>query len=157
MKIVICDHKESLDRDVSAEIKLLKNSLGEMTDVVVYEYDGDNEKLKEAISDADGVMTSYVTFTDEIISSCQKLKAISINATGYNFIDLDSANRNNVKVAVISEYCTQEVSEHAFSLALAVARNLKNTVTVSMLIKNIPLTVYRVCSGLKVQPLVLWG
>lgn len=125
MKIVICDHKESLDRDVSAEIKLLKNSLGEMTDVVVYEYDGDNEKLKEAISDADGVMTSYVTFTDEIISSCQKLKAISINATGYNFIDLDSANRNNVKVAVISEYCTQEVSEHAFSLALAVARNLK--------------------------------
>jgi len=125
MKIVICDHKESLDRDVSAEIKLFKNMLGEMTDVVVHEYNGDDEQLKKVISEADGVMTSYVTFTDEILSACQKLKAISINATGYNFIDLDSANRNNVKVAVIAEYCTQEVSEHAFSLALAVARNLK--------------------------------
>lgn len=67
-------------------------------------------------------MTSYVTFTDEIISSCPKLKAISINLTGYNFIVLASENKNDVKVAVISEYCTQEVSEHAFSLALAVAR-----------------------------------
>ncbi|MCS3432216.1 NAD(P)-dependent oxidoreductase [Klebsiella sp. BIGb0407] len=125
MKIVICDHKESLDRDVSAEIKLFKDMLGEKTHVIVHEYDGDNEKLKEVISDADGVMTSYVSFTDEIISSSRKLKAISINATGYNFIDLASAHRNNVKIAVISEYCTQEVSEHAFSLALAVARNLK--------------------------------
>lgn len=125
MKIVICDHKESLDRDVSAEVKLFKDMLGEESDVIVHEYDGNNEKLKSVISDADGVMTSYVTFTDEIISSCAKLKAISINATGYNFIDLASANKNDVKVAVISEYCTQEVSEHAFSLALAVARNLK--------------------------------
>jgi len=125
MKIVICDHKESLDRDVSAEVKLLKNMLGEETHVVVHEYNGDNEKLKNIIHDADGVMTSYVTFDDDVISSSQNLKAISINATGYNFIDLASANRNNVKVAVISEYCTQEVSEHAFSLALAVARNLK--------------------------------
>lgn len=125
MKIVICDHKESLDRDVAAEINLLKNMLGEETNVIVYEYDGNDEKLKTAISDADGIMTSYVTFTDEIISSCENLKAISINATGYNFIDLESARKNNVKIAVISEYCTQEVSEHAFSLALAVARNLK--------------------------------
>lgn len=125
MKIVICDHKESLDRDVAAEIDLLKNMLGDKTDIVVHEYHGDDEKLKEVISDADGIMTSYVTFTDDIISSCQKLKAISINATGYNFIDLESAKRHQVKVAVISEYCTQEVSEHAFSLALAVARHLK--------------------------------
>jgi len=125
MKIVICDHKESLDRDIDAEIKLLKQQLGENTTVIIHEYNGDDEVLKKVISDADGVMTSYVTFNDDIISSCSKLKAISINATGYNFIDLKSAAKNNVQVAVISEYCTQEVSEHAMALALAVARNLK--------------------------------
>ena len=125
MKIVICDHKESLDRDVAAEINLFKQQLGNETDVIVHEYHGDNAALRDVLADADGIMTSYVEFTDAIITSCKKLKAISINATGYNFIDLQSAYRNNVNVAVIAEYCTQEVSEHAFALALAVARNLK--------------------------------
>lgn len=126
MKIAICDHKESLDRDVASEIALLKQQLGEQTEVVVHEYNGDNAALKQAISDADGIMTSYVEFTDEIIASCSRLKAISINATGYNFIDLNSAAAHGVQVAVIAEYCTQEVSEHAMALGLAVARSLKS-------------------------------
>lgn len=125
MKIVICDHKESLDRDVASEVKLFKQQLGENTVVIVHEYNGDNEVLQEVIADADGIMTSYVEFTDEIMSSCNKLKAISINATGYNFVDLKSAAKNKIHVAVIAEYCTQEVSEHAMALALAVSRNLK--------------------------------
>ncbi|MEH0875286.1 NAD(P)-dependent oxidoreductase [Pectobacterium cacticida] len=125
MKIVICDHKESLDRDVASEVKLFKQQLGEDTNVIIHEYNGDNAALQEAIADADGIMTSYVEFTDEIMSSCNKLKGISINATGYNFVDLQSAAKNKIHVAVIAEYCTQEVSEHAMALALAVARNLK--------------------------------
>ncbi|MBM7341277.1 NAD(P)-dependent oxidoreductase [Pantoea coffeiphila] len=125
MKIVICDHKESLDRDVAAEINLFKQQLGQNTEVIIHEYNGDNQALNEVIADADGIMTSYVTFTDDMISACRRLKGISINATGYNFIDLQSASRNNVQVAVIAEYCTQEVSEHAMTLGLAVARNIK--------------------------------
>jgi len=125
MKIVICDHKESLDRDVAAEINLFKQQLGPHTKVIVHEYNGDNQALNDVIGDADGIMTSYVTFTDDMISACRRLKGISINATGYNFIDLPAAGRNNVQVAVIAEYCTQEVSEHAMTLGLAVARNLK--------------------------------
>lgn len=124
MKIVICDHKESLDRDVEAEIAMFKQQLGEETNVIVHEFNGDKEALKVALKDADGVMTSYVEFDDDILSSCQ-LKGISINATGYNYVDIASAQKNNTHVAVISEYCTQEVSEHAMSLCLAVARNLK--------------------------------
>lgn len=125
MKIVICDSKESLDRDVAAEVKLFRQQLGADTEVIVHEYNGDDLALRQIISDADGVMTSYVSFNEDLIAAGNRLKGISINATGYNFINLQAAARHRVSVAVIAEYCTQEVSEHAMTLGLAVARNLK--------------------------------
>ena len=82
MKIVICDSKESLDRDVAAEVKLFRQQLGADTEVIVHEYNGDDLALRQIISDADGVMTSYVSFNEDLIAAGNRLKGISINATG---------------------------------------------------------------------------
>ena len=126
MKIVICDYKEPLNRDLNLEKTLLKRILGETTEIITYEYEGNIEELKEVIHNADGILTSYLEFPAEVINSTLKLKAISIEATGYNYVDLAAATAKGVNVSVIGEYCTQEVADHTMALVLAVARNMKH-------------------------------
>ena len=126
MKVAICDYKEPLNRDLSIEKNIFKKFLGEDTEISLYVHEGDQEAFKEAIKDADGVLTSYLEFPREIIQSNPNLKGISIEATGYNFVDAKAAQEQNTAVAVIGEYCTQEVADHSIALMLAVARKLKH-------------------------------
>ncbi len=125
MKVLICDYKEPLNRDIEVEKRFLREGLGEDLEIEVFEYKGDDDMLIEALADVDAVLTAYLKFDERIISSAKKLKFISIEATGYNFIDIEAAAKNNVGVSVIGEYCTQEVADHTIALALGVCRNFK--------------------------------
>ena len=116
MKVAICDYKEPLNRDLEIEKSVFKKFLGEDTEISLYVHEGDNEKFKEAIKDVDGILTSYLEFPKEIINSNPNLKGISIEATGYNFVDADAAQEQGTAVAVIGEYCTQEVADHSIAL-----------------------------------------
>ena len=126
MKIVIADYKEPLNRDLEIEKHFFRKGLGDDIEIETYEYNGDVEDLKRAISGADGILTSYLEFPAEVIESNPNLKGISIEATGYNFVDADAAQKQGTAVAVIGEYCTQEVADHTMALALAVSRKLKH-------------------------------
>ena len=126
MKIAICDYPEPLNRDLDIERSIFRKGLGDDVEISVYEHHGDVEALKAAIADADGVLTSYLEFPADVIDSAPGLKGISIEATGYNFVDADAAERQGTAVAVIGEYCTQEVADHTMALALAVSKSLKH-------------------------------
>ncbi len=126
MKVAICDYKEPLNRDLEIEKNIFKKFLGEDTEISLYVHEGDDEAFKRAIQDVDGILTSYLEFPKEIIESNPNLKGISIEATGYNFVDADAAQKQNTAVTVIGEYCTQEVADHSIALMLAVARKLKH-------------------------------
>ena len=62
MKVAICDYKEPLNRDLEIEKGIFKKMLGEDTEISLYVHEGDNEALKNAIKDADGILTSYLVF-----------------------------------------------------------------------------------------------
>lgn len=126
MKIAICDYPEPLNRDLDIERGIFRKGLGEDVEISVYEHHGDVDALKAAIAGADGVLTSYLEFPADVIESAPDLKGISIEATGYNFVDADAAERQGTAVAVIGEYCTQEVADHTMALALAISKSLKH-------------------------------
>lgn len=126
MKVAICDYKEPLNRDLEIEKNIFKKFLGEDTEISLYVHEGDQEAFKEAIQDVDGILTSYLEFPKDIIESNPHLKGISIEATGYNFVDASAAEKQGTGVAVIGEYCTQEVADTTIALMLAVARKLKH-------------------------------
>ncbi|OZG62663.1 4-phosphoerythronate dehydrogenase [Bifidobacterium lemurum] len=126
MKIAICDYPEPLNRDLDIERGIFRKGLGDDVEIDVYEHHGDVDALKAAISDADGVLTSYLEFPADVIESAPKLKGISIEATGYNFVDAVAAERQGTAVAVIGEYCTQEVADHTMALALGISKSLKH-------------------------------
>lgn len=125
MKIAICDYKNVLDRKLEYEKQILLNGI-KNAQVIIYEYSGNKKEFIEVIKDADAILTAFLDINEEIINRTEKLKCISINAVGYNRVDIEAASKKNIGVCAIGEYCTQEVAEHTLSLILALNRGLKH-------------------------------
>ena len=71
------------------------------------------------MQDADGLLTAFIPLDKTALDHMPALKTISINATGYNFVDLEETRRRDIPVCAIGEYCTQEVADHTMALMLA--------------------------------------
>lgn len=128
MKIVITDYKDVLDRDLEYEKSIISKGLKD-SDIVIYEYTGNQNEFLEVIKDAEAILTSFLDINKTVINSCKKLKCISINAIGYDCVDLKEAAKRNIAVCPVGEYCTQEVAEHTMTLILALSRGIKHYIS----------------------------
>ena len=125
MKIVLCDYKVDLARDLDYEIDRMKKVFPD-AEYVIYEYKDENkQEFIELMRDADAAITTYVTFDREILSACEKLRCIALNMMAYNIVDIDAATEKGVLVCPVNEYCTVEVAEHTMALILALCRGLR--------------------------------
>ena len=77
------------------------------------------EKFWDLLSKADGLITAFIPVDNEFLNKAPKLKFISVNATGYNSIDLIALSLHRVEMSHITSYCTREVAEHAISMVMA--------------------------------------
>lgn len=124
MKIVIADYPDVLGRELEKEFAYLREELPDAV-VTVHPYT-DPEAFYREMADADGLLTAFIPLDKAALNRMPRLKAISINATGYNFVDLEETRRRGIPVCAIGEYCTQEVADHTMALMLALDRNLKH-------------------------------
>ena len=124
MKIVICDYKTDLARDLDYEIAKLNAALPG-AQVVVYEYRDNKQELIQTLKDADAVINTYVDLDRDILSQCPRLKCIALNAVGYNMVDVQAATQAGIPVCPAAEYCTAEVAEHTLALLFALSRGLR--------------------------------
>lgn len=123
MKIVISDYPDVLGRDLEKEYACPHEVLPE-AEIVTHPYT-DAEAFFREMQDADGLLTAFIPLDKQALDRMPRLKAISINATGYNFVDLEETCRRDIPVCAIGEYCTQEVAEHTMAMLLALDRNLR--------------------------------
>ena len=72
----------------------------------------------EAVSDADFLIINKTKITEEFLCHAPKLKCIFLLATGYNNVDLASANAHNVGVCNVPGYSTDAVAQLTFSFIL---------------------------------------
>ena len=128
MKILICDYKDELKRNLDYEKNLLMDKFHEckVDDVTIevcpYECE---EQLIDEIKDVDVLLTAFIPINKHVLENATKLKCISINATGYGNVDIYEAGKRNIAVCNVKEYCTQEVAEHTMALMLSMVRGLK--------------------------------
>ena len=126
MKIVITDYPDVLGRDLPYEIHILKTGLPG-AEVSVFPYsDDDRDSFYREAADADALLTAFIPLDRDAMSHLQRLKCVSFNSTGYDFIDYAEAVRQNIAVIPIGEYCTDEVADHTMALLLALTRGLKH-------------------------------
>jgi len=84
------------------------------------------DEIIEAAKDADIILTSLATFTRRVIEALPKCQLIIRPGVGYEKIDVEAATDNGIIVSNFpsSEWCVEEMSNHAIVLLLACAKKL---------------------------------
>ncbi len=105
-----------LDRVTAGPIDLREkfDKYGEYTE---YE-DTEVGEIDERIEDVDVVITTRIRLGKKQFEKAKKLKLILITATGFNHIDVKSANEFGIKVANVSGYSTNSVAQLAITFLL---------------------------------------
>ncbi len=80
----------------------------------------------EAAKDADVIIMGGARMTRKVIEALPKCKAIIFGSVGFDAVDVDAATDNGIIVVnnPSSQWCVEEVSNHAIVLLLACAKKL---------------------------------
>lgn len=97
---------------------------GHGIDLVVLDGEQENER-RRALREADALLVNQYRLDREAIELLDRCLVISRYGTGYDNVDVDAATRRGIWVSRVPDYCHEEVADHALSLLLACARNLK--------------------------------
>ncbi len=126
MKVLISDYVAGLMPTHDYERSILEFSMPDV-EIEVYVYTDENrEEFLSKMEDVDALLTAFIKIDKEVFDRSKKLKCISINATGYDNVDLEEATKHKVGVFPVGEYCTLDVAEHTIALMLALNKNLKH-------------------------------
>ena len=70
------------------------------------------------------MLVTYANITSEIINELENCQVIGRFGIGVDNVDLDRATEAGIQVCYVPDYCLDEVSDHAMSLLLSLARKI---------------------------------
>ena len=105
-----------VDRVTAGPIDL-REKFDKYGEYIEYE-DTEVGEIDERIEDVDVVITTRIRLGKKQFEKAKKLKLILITATGFNHIDVKSANEFGIKVANVSGYSTNSVAQLAITFLL---------------------------------------
>ena len=82
------------------------------------------EEIIALTRDADGVLNCYAKITARVIENLHRCKIIARYGIGVDNVDLVAASKGRILVTNVPDYCVDEVSDHALTLLLALARQI---------------------------------
>lgn len=112
---------------------LERNSVGTDIDVSCFEKLGNvtyyrntvtAEEVQERTKDADIIIANKSPMWEESLKDSPNVKLICEFATGFDNCDLDYLSGRGIRVANVRNYSTDMVSQHTFTLALALVQKL---------------------------------
>src|SRR6516165_757529 len=77
-----------------------------------------------AARDADAILVTYAKLPRDLLRQLTRCKAIGRFGLGVDNIDIPTAAELGITVTYVPDYCMHEVSDHAISLLLALARKI---------------------------------
>ncbi len=97
-----------------------------MGDLQIYTDTDNEQKALDRIKDADIIIADpfVAPLNKNVIEAANNLKLIDLSVIGYDMVDVETANKQNIKIANIPGFCTEAVAELAFGLMLSVMRNI---------------------------------
>ena len=85
---------------------------------------GDAASIADRIADADALMVRESRISGAVMAALPRLRGIVRYGIGVDNIDLEAARQRRIAVANVPDYGTEEVSDQALALLLAVARRV---------------------------------
>ena len=118
IKIVVTDYSFP---NLSIERKIL----AEMPQIELIEGNARTEnEVIELTKEADGIINQYAPINADVLEQLKKCQVISCYGVGVNTIDIQKATEKGIFVSNVPDYCIDEVSDHALSLLLSMARKI---------------------------------
>jgi D-3-phosphoglycerate dehydrogenase len=106
--------------DIGTERRIIESAGG---DLAAFQCKTEGDVIAVA-GEADVLLVQWAPITRAVIDHLPNCKVIVRYGIGLDNIDLDAARARGVTVRNIPDYCIEEVADHTFSLALALARQL---------------------------------
>lgn len=105
-------------------LEYFANRIKKMNCRIVEVQDESDEVLKSELKDAVAVVLIARKLDADIIGVMERAKVILTLSVGYDCVDVEAATKMLIPVCNTPSYCTDEVSNHAITLILALARKL---------------------------------
>lgn len=83
-----------------------------------------DDELIASASQADAIYAGNESYPRRLLEQLRRVKVISRPAVGYDQIDIAAAAELGIVVTHVPDYCTDEVSDHAMALILALHRRV---------------------------------
>ena len=125
-KIVIVDDDPQV---ISYEVDFFE-SIEENNEIAVYKTRPSNSReLIQRVKDCHTIVVTKATtqITNSVIENSPNLRHIAVYGPALDHIDVDSANRNKIKVTSIPDILTNSVAEHTISLIMSFHHSLVKT------------------------------
>lgn len=109
-------------KTVAPEEKVLRDLIPDVE--FIYAQCKTEDEVIEAARDVDGMINQYAPISRKVIETLTKCKVIARYGVGVNTIDVRAATEKEIFVCNVTDYCLDEVSDHAMTLLLASARKV---------------------------------
>ena len=88
-------------------------------------------EAQDDVSQASGLIVGLNTVNGALLDRMPCLKVVARMGVGYDNIDLDAASARGVQVTYVPDYGVHEVSTHAITMLLVMARNMPSLLAAS--------------------------
>lgn len=82
------------------------------------------QEVIDAAKDSDAMLVQWAPITRAVIEQLSRCKVIVRYGVGIDNVDLEAARVRGIIVCNIPNYCIDEVADHTFALAMALARQI---------------------------------
>jgi len=82
------------------------------------------EEVIDACRDADGIMVNLAPMNAKVIEKLEKCKVIARYGVGYDNVDVEACTKRGIYATNVTDYCAEEVSDHALALLMACTRKV---------------------------------
>ncbi len=86
----------------------------------------ENNLIKE-LSDVDGIIIRTAELNKKILSKSQNLKIVARHGVGYDNVDTEYLNKNNIAMAITGKANAVSVAEHVMTMMLNLTKNISKS------------------------------
>ena len=84
----------------------------------------EESNLKKKLSEVDAILLRTAKLSNDVLSYCKKLKIISRHGVGYDNVNLEYLNQNNIALGITSTSNAVSVAEHVLTSFLYLSKNI---------------------------------
>ena len=84
----------------------------------------EENNLQKELSEVDAILLRTARLSNDVLSFCKKLKIVSRHGVGYDNVNLEYLNKNNIALGITSTSNAVSVAEHVLTSFLYLSKNI---------------------------------